>query len=153
MYFSFLENVQFVLAIIYLLENVRLVWETAYATSYDLMLSGDAVDYEIVYAATDAKGGTQTITLPKGSKGQYLRLLCKTRSTGYGSSLYEIEVYGSGRCEPIVITGVETVADRENSGNQNPNTGSAACKLLRDGRLYIQKDGIFYSITGEKVLF
>lgn len=147
------EWVEIDLGACYLLEKVRLVWETAYATSYDLMLSGDAVDYETVYAATGAKGGTQTITLPEGSKGQYLRLLCKTRSTDYGSSLYEIEVYGSGRCEPIVITGVETVADSENSGSQKQNTGSSAHKVLRDGRIYIQKDGIFYSITGEKVLF
>ena len=147
------EWVEIDLGACYLLENVRLVWETAYATSYDLMLSGDAVDYETVYAATGAKGGTQTITLPEGSKGQYLRLLCKTRSTGYGSSLYEIEVYGSGRCEPIVITGVETVADSENSGSQKQNTGSSAHKVLRNGRIYIQKDGFFYSITGEKVLF
>lgn len=129
----------------YLLETVRLIWENAYATDYELLLSDDAVAYETVYSKTGAAGGTQTIQLPEGSKGQYVRLLCKKRNTGYGSSLWEMEVYGSGRCNPIVTA--------EQSPISNQQSASSIQKVLRDGRIFILRDGKMYSIMGQIVGF
>ncbi len=134
----------------YLLDSLRLIWEAAYATSYEVLLSDDQVDYETAYLKTDATGGTQVICLPEGSKGQYIRLLCKTRNTGYGSSLWEFEVYGSGRCEPLPDEEEPTDVIQQ----------SAVCtqqsdvrKVLREGKIFILRDGKMYSIMGQKVGF
>ena len=154
------EWVEIDLGACYLLDSVRMVWEAAYATSYDLMLSDDAVEYEIAYSATGAKGGTERIILPAGSKGQYMRLLCKTRSTGYGSSLYEIEVYGSGRCEPIVYSDLQSVADEPMQSipqaGEESSPSAAGCKaqkVMHEGRIYILKNGKLYTVMGQKVAF
>lgn len=127
----------------YLLDSVRLVWETAYATDYDLMVSDDAEVYETVYAATNTKGGTQLIRLPEGCRAQYVRLLGKKRSTNYGISLFEMEIYGSGRCEPEVITA------QPSAGSSQP----VARKVIRDGKLLILREGKTYTIFGQKVRF
>ncbi|MBR0309905.1 MAG: hypothetical protein IJQ97_03360, partial [Paludibacteraceae bacterium] len=119
-----------------------------------------AVEYEIAYSATGAKGGTERIILPAGSKGQYMRLLCKTRSTGYGSSLYEIEVYGSGRCEPIVYSDLQSVADEPMQSipqaGEESSPSAAGCKaqkVMHEGRIYILKNGKLYTVMGQKVAF
>lgn len=125
----------------YLLSQVRLVWEAAYATSYDVLLSSDAADYVTVYSATGATGGTQTIQLPEGSQGRYVRLYCKTRNTNYGSSLWEIEVYGTGRCEPDMTDVSNPQADADSR--------LAARKVIREGRIFILRDGKTYTIMGE----
>ncbi len=129
----------------YMLDSIRLVWEAAYATAYDLMLSGDGDDYTVAYATTAAKGGTQVIHLQEGSTGRYVRLLCKARKTNYGSSLYEIEVYGSGSCN----------SETTDVGYQNSDAGSqisdSRCqKVMVEGRIYILKDGNYYSVLGQK---
>jgi len=132
----------------YLLDSVRLVWEAAYATVYDLMLSEDGDNYDITYTTADAKGGTQVIRLAEGSAGRYVRLLCKARSTGYGSSLYELEVYGSGRCYPD-----DEQTDVSNQKSDVRFQKSDVRKVIRNGRMYILRDEKIYTIMGQKVRF
>ncbi len=131
----------------YLLDSVRLVWEAAYATAYDLLLSSDGDDYEVAYSASGATGGTQVIWLAEGSAGRYVRLLCKKRSTGYGSSLYEMEVYGSGRCADDEDTDVGyQMSDIRNQKSE-------VRKVIREGRIYILRDEKIYTIMGQNVQF
>ena len=131
----------------YLLDSVRLVWEAAYATAYDLLLSSDGDDYVVAYSASGATGGTQVIRLAEGSAGRYVRLLCKTRSTGYGSSLYEMEVYGSGRCADDEDTDVGyQMSDIRNQKSE-------VRKVFREGRIYILRDEKIYTIMGQNVQF
>lgn len=130
----------------YLLEKVRMVWEAAYATSYDLMLSDDGSEYAVIYSATNAMGGTQTINLPAQSHGRYIQLFCKTRSTGYGSSLYELEVYGTGKCDSPATGLIESPDD-------SINTKNTCQKILHEGNMFILRDGKMYSIMGQKVRF
>ena len=119
----------------YLLDSVRLYWEAAYATSYELFVSEDGENFQSVYSATASKGGAQTIVLTDAS-GQYLRLIGYARNTGYGISLYEIEVYGSGPCTPAE-TGFEETYSQPNS-----------YKFIRNGNLYIWHNGVIYTSTG-----
>ena len=115
----------------YRLTSVRLLWENAYATDYDILLSEDGVDYQTAYTATEAKGGTEDIELNGGqpTEAQYVRLLCHKRNTGYGASLWELEVYGTGRCEkqPSVEDSVEEITLYP----------AQARKVLREGQLFI----------------
>jgi len=136
----------------YLLDSVRLVWEAAYATSYELLLSEDAVTYQTAYRKTNATGGTQIIRLPEKTHAQYVRLLCKTRNTNYGSSLYEIEVYGSGRCESEATdVGYQNSDVRNQHGSADREKSEIRCqKVMVGGRIYILKDGNYYSVLGQK---
>ena len=120
----------------YLLDSVRLYWEAAYATSYEVFVSDDAETYRSVYSTTSCKGGTETIPLTDIS-GRYIRLTGYARNTGYGISLYEIEVYGSGPC-PAGETGMEELND------DKPDT----YKFIRNGCLYIWHNGAVYTSTG-----
>lgn len=125
----------------YLLTQVRLIWENAYATSFDIQVSSDGENYTTVQSVTGAKGGTQTHDIrihnePVGA--QFVRIFCKTRNTGYGASLWELEVYGEGLCEPI-ITAIENI---------NPKFEIINHKFIHHGQIYISRNGAVYTIDG-----
>ena len=123
----------------YLLDSIHLYWEAAYATAYRILLSGDAIDYEEVYSTTTCKGGNETI-LMNAAHARYVKILCMKRKTDYGSSLWEIEVYGSGRCD-----NPETAIEQ----NQSPIT---VYKFIKDGQIYISRNGIIYCVDGRVCL-
>jgi beta-glucanase (GH16 family) len=70
--------------------QVRLVWEKAYATGYDIQVSDDASGWTTVYSTTTGKGGDEHVGLV--ATGRYLRILLRARATGYGYSLWTVEV-------------------------------------------------------------
>ena len=121
----------------YAVNRVKLYWEAAYATHFDIQLSTDGVQYTTAYTATNAKGGTQDILLPAGAtEARYVRILCHKRNTGYGSSLYEIEVYG---IRPPV-TSVQT-----------PSISKEVIKRMENNRLVILHHGIKYNVLGYRL--
>lgn len=86
--------------------QVRLSWEAAYATSYEILLSTDNLNFTSVYSQTDGKGGEEDIYF-RLTEARYVRIVCHTRKTAYGSSLYELEVYGSDNPDLAHPTAVE----------------------------------------------
>lgn len=76
-----------------LVTRVILTWEAAYGRSYTIDLSEDGVTWETVYTTTSSNGGTDDINL-NGQEGRYIRMHGTERSTAFGYSLYEFEVYG-----------------------------------------------------------
>ncbi len=118
----------------YLLDSIRLYWEAAYATSYEIRVSDDAVTYEQVYSTTTGKGGN--VSIPVATSGRYVQVLCHARNTGYGVSLWEIEIYGSGRCDDPV-TATETVPAQ-----------LSVFKFIKEGKIYILRNGAIYSVDG-----
>jgi chitosanase len=76
--------------------RVRLVWEAAYAKAYQVQTSVDGATWGNLYATRSGNGGTDDLTRLVGI-GRYLRVLTTQRGTGYGYSLWEVQVYGSGR--------------------------------------------------------
>jgi hypothetical protein len=75
--------------------RVRLVWEAAYATAYQIQVSNDNINWSTIRTVTGGTGGTQDWTGLSGS-GRYVRMYGTARATGYGYSLWEFEVYGGG---------------------------------------------------------
>src|SRR5690349_16952736 len=73
--------------------SVTLNWETAYATAFKLQTSPDGTAWTDVYSTTTGTGGTQTLNV--SGSGRYVRMYGTARSTGYGYSLWEFQVYGS----------------------------------------------------------
>lgn len=74
--------------------EVKLVWEAAYATAFQIQVSNDGSTWSTIYSTTTATGGTQDLTGLSGS-GRYIRMYGTQRATGYGYSLYTFSVYGN----------------------------------------------------------
>jgi beta-glucanase (GH16 family) len=75
------------------INRVKLSWESAYATSYSVQMSDDATNWTTIYSTTTGNGGVDDLAGLTGA-GQYVRIYCAQRATQWGSSLWEIEVYG-----------------------------------------------------------
>jgi beta-glucosidase len=75
------------------ISKVVLTWEAAYATAYQLQTSNDGSTWTSIYSTTTGKGGTETLAV--NGSGRYLRFYGTARSTGYGYSLWELQVSGS----------------------------------------------------------
>lgn len=121
----------------YMVNRVKLYWEAAYATHFDIQLSTDGVEYTTVYTATNAQGGTQDINLPTGPvDARYVRILCQQRNTGYGASLWEVEVYGVKAPTSVEQPSVETITTKY---------------ILRNGQIYILRNHEIYDLRGQKV--
>ncbi len=77
------------------LTQVAINWEAAYAKDYKLQGSANATSWTDLATVTGSDGGLDTVTV-SGSY-RYVRMLGVTRAlTGYGYSMYEFAVYGSG---------------------------------------------------------
>ncbi|WP_394821826.1 discoidin domain-containing protein [Pendulispora albinea] len=75
------------------IRKVVLNWETAYATGYHIDVSDDAVTWNTIYSTTTGKGGIETLAVQ--GKGRFVRMFGTARATGYGYSLWELEVHGT----------------------------------------------------------
>ena len=74
--------------------KVVLQWDPAYATAYQLQVSDDNANWRTVYQTTQGKGFKETLTV--SGTGRYVRMYGTARSNGYGYSLWEFQVYGTG---------------------------------------------------------
>jgi hypothetical protein len=79
----------------YNVNRVRLAWEAAYATDYQIQFSTDNATWTTVrefWGKSSAVADDQT-----GLSGvaRYVKVYCINRATAYGFSLYEFEIYGS----------------------------------------------------------
>ncbi|NTW41067.1 MAG: discoidin domain-containing protein, partial [Cellulomonadaceae bacterium] len=72
--------------------SVVLRWEAAYARGFKIQVSDDAVTWTTLYTTTTGTGGTQTLAV--SGSGRYVRMLGTARATGYGYSLWEMQVDG-----------------------------------------------------------
>ncbi|GLW09376.1 hypothetical protein Misp01_45050 [Microtetraspora sp. NBRC 13810] len=77
----------------YTIDRVRLLWEGAYGTAYQIQTSPNGTTWTTVRTITGANGGEDDHTALNAS-GRYVRIYGTARGTGYGYSLYTFEVYG-----------------------------------------------------------
>jgi hypothetical protein len=73
--------------------RVRLSWEAAYGSAYQIQVSNDNVGWTTLQSAAGQNGGTDDWTGLSGT-GRYVRIYGTARGTPYGYSLWELEVYG-----------------------------------------------------------
>ena len=74
--------------------KVRVKWEAAYASEYRIELR-DTEDGAVTFSKTGTgKAADWTELTLDDQQGRYLRLVGVKRGTQYGTSLYELEVYG-----------------------------------------------------------
>lgn len=75
------------------INEVRIIWEAAYAKSYKIQVSEDTQHWTDVYSTTAGKGGTEKIAFSEAD-ARYVRMYGTERATKYGYSMWEFEVYG-----------------------------------------------------------
>ncbi|MES2207200.1 MAG: di-heme oxidoredictase family protein [Pseudomonadota bacterium] len=73
--------------------RVKINWDTAYGTDYQLQTSNDARNWTIIKSVVGGKGGVEDMVV--SGSGRYLRLYGTKRSSPYGYSLYEIAAWGN----------------------------------------------------------
>jgi hypothetical protein len=77
------------------IETVQLHWEAAAAAAYQVKVSDDGDDWQVVHSRSDGPAGPRVdrITVDQG-RGRYLRLDMSKRTGEWGFSLHEIAVQG-----------------------------------------------------------
>lgn len=80
------------LGLVYALNGVKLHWETAYASSYQIQTSVDGSTWVNIYSTTQGKGSIENLSI--NGIGRYVRMNGIKRATEWGYSLWEFEVYG-----------------------------------------------------------
>lgn len=76
------------------ISSVKIFWQSAYATKYKILVSEDGENYTEVYNKDNGSGGTESLTFAPVN-ARYVKFQGIKRSSGYGYSFYEFEVYGS----------------------------------------------------------
>ncbi|MEV4517007.1 ThuA domain-containing protein [Dactylosporangium sp. NPDC049525] len=74
--------------------RVRLVWETAYGSAYQIQTSPDGNTWTTVRSVTGGNGGEDDNTGLTAS-GRYVRIYGTARGTQWGYSLFTFQVYGT----------------------------------------------------------
>jgi hypothetical protein len=78
----------------YAINRVRITWEAAYATAYQIQLSSDGSSWTTIRQVTGNTSLTNDQTGLSGT-GRYIRINGTARGTAWGYSIYELEVYGT----------------------------------------------------------
>ncbi|MGW6821255.1 discoidin domain-containing protein [Streptomyces sp. NPDC055005] len=85
------------------ISQVVLRWEAAYARAYRVELSTDGSNWSTVHSTATSAGGVQTHDVT--GTARYVRVYGTQRATGYGYSLWEFQVYGTGGTGPTLPGG------------------------------------------------
>lgn len=75
------------------IEQIDIVWETAYGKEYEIQLSDDLSDWTTIEHITDGDGGIDRILT--SADGRYVRMYGIQRGTEWGYSIFELEIYES----------------------------------------------------------
>lgn len=103
-------------------EGVKIYWEAAFATAFEVQFSQDGKSYATVAAETDyAPSGNAPVwqySPENAVNAQYVRINLTERATVYGYSFFEFEVYGKQGTHPPVAD-YPVLFDAKNSGGEN----------------------------------
>lgn len=73
--------------------GAKIIWETAASKAYTIQISVDSANWVTFYSTTSGTGGTVLLNL--SGLARYIRLVSTARTTAYGISIYEWEIYGN----------------------------------------------------------
>ncbi len=77
------------------IKQIVINWERAYATAFQVQTAASTSGpWTTVHTTTAGKGGVQTINV--SATGRFVRLYATKRSSQYGVSLWEFQVFGTG---------------------------------------------------------
>ena len=94
--------------------RVWLNWENAFAQDYSIQLSSDGSSWNTIYTTTNGPGTINDLAAP--GSGRYVRMYGTQRSTPYGYSLWEFEVFPALAPQPaITLSGTNVVISWPNT--------------------------------------
>lgn len=96
-----------------LVTGAVLHWETAYASKYQLQSSGHGRSWQTRYHTGDSEGGIDQIYF-NPTTARYWRIVGETRATGWGSSLWEVELLGANQQPLASSSSASDDSSREN---------------------------------------
>ncbi|MFJ8145785.1 discoidin domain-containing protein [Streptomyces sp. NPDC096048] len=73
------------------IRELQLVWDPAYAKSYEVQVSDNGTTWRTVHTTTAGNGDIDTIAMAETAR--YVRLHLTARGTGWGYSLHEFGIY------------------------------------------------------------
>jgi glucose/arabinose dehydrogenase len=125
------------------ISEVKLGWDLSCATSYQVQTSADRASWTTIYSTTTGDGGTDDLAVT--GAGRYVRVngtkRCRATS-GYGYSLQEFQVYGTGGSgdtqAPTTPGALRSTATTSSSislawSASTDNVGVAAYDIYNDG--------------------
>ncbi|MBN2642568.1 MAG: discoidin domain-containing protein, partial [Victivallales bacterium] len=83
------------------ISGFSLHWETAYSSAYSIALSNDKRDWEEIYSENSGDGKTDFIFF-RPQVCQYIKFELKKRATGWGHSLWEIDIHGADNSFKVI---------------------------------------------------
>ena len=101
--------------------RVKLTWEGAYASGYQIQTSNDAANWTTIYTTTTGDGATDDLTI--SGSGRYVRMNGTVRATQWGYSLWEMEVYSGS-------SGPTQTATRTNTPGTGPTNTATATRTV-----------------------
>ncbi|MFC1432355.1 discoidin domain-containing protein [Streptacidiphilus sp. N1-3] len=113
------------------ISQVVLTWETAAGKAYQIQTSTDGTTWTPIYSTTTGAGGTETLNVT--GTGRYVRMYGTARTTGYGYSLWEFQVYGGGT--------VPTTCGNADIAQGHPATASSTEKDTTPAAAAVDGDG------------
>ena len=87
----------------YNITGARILWEAAAAKNFEIQVSNNATTWTRVFSTTSGDGGTDNFSFT--ATARYIRMLSTARTTQYGNSIFEFEVFGT------LQTGIEDPPD------------------------------------------
>jgi hypothetical protein len=149
--FSDPQSIYVDLGATYSINRVKITWEAAYASAYQIQVSNTTSGWTTIRSVT---GNTALVNDQTGlsGTGRYLRINGTARGTAYGYSIFELEVYGSPSARADVSEEKEVV-DEQTVAYPNPTTGNITINTshFKNGNISLQhRDGKL--IAEEKIL-
>lgn len=131
----------------YNINKVIMLWQAARASEYELQVSLDGKEWKTV-ANPKNSPEKETVTFPE-TPARYVRMHGITRNMDYGYSIFEFQVFGTGRYNtPTGISGIGT-----DSGEQLGNIYNIDGTLVGNGAKYGSglRKGVYIQ-SGKKVV-
>lgn len=95
------------------IKKIVIHWEAAFATAYEIYVSNNNQDWELIFSTTTGKGGVEEISVDPGYY-RYVKWQGLKKATQYGYSFYEFQVWGKTR------TGIVDTTSDNFSAYPNP---------------------------------
>lgn len=98
------------------ISKIVLKWESAFAKAYQIQVSDNAKNWTTIFATTTGDGGIDEIAGIKNS-ARYIKVNATERATGFGYSLFEMEVFDSLMVN-VALNKASTASSIETDGTQ-----------------------------------
>lgn len=127
--------------------KVDLSWETAASQVYEIQVSDDAETWTTVKTITDGAQGEFREIVFNPVSARYVKINCLKRATGWGNSLWEINIYHAADRDFFEGRNLAFHADAFASSIEN--AGNAAASAV-DGNLNTKWGSVWENITEEQ---